>query len=243
MKELDLLESSHWSIGKFFGSDHPFFHINTPTIIHTWIVLGVIFALALIARIYITKEHSIGQHLVLSFVRNFMAMCTQSMGTFHFNHFSFITSVFVFILVCNLISLIPYLDEPTTDLNTTLAMGVVTFLYTQAVGIQATGLWGYIKSYFEPFIPMFPLNVVGKLASVISVSFRLFGNIFGGAIITKIYGGAIQSTILSQVLGMTLGLNITIVLFFTLFEGFLQAFVFAMLALTYLSMALQGEGH
>jgi F-type H+-transporting ATPase subunit a len=89
---------------------------------------------------------------------------------------------------------------------------------------------------------MFPLNIVGKIASIVSISFRLFGNIFGGAIIVMIYSGTIQSSITGQFLGLFMT-NFVIVPFFTLFEGFLQAFVFTMLALTYLGMALQGEGH
>jgi F-type H+-transporting ATPase subunit a len=88
---------------------------------------------------------------------------------------------------------------------------------------------------------MFPLNVIGKLSSIISSSFRLFGNIFGGSIITKLYFTAIQTSLLTQLFGIFSGFNILIVLFFTLFEGLLQAFVFAMLTLTFLSLGASDE--
>ena len=89
---------------------------------------------------------------------------------------------------------------------------------------------------------MLPLNIIGKISSIISVSFRLFGNIFGGSIITKLYFTAIQGSVLFELLGIFSGLNLLIVCFFTLFEGLLQAFVFAMLTLTYLSIGCSEEG-
>jgi F-type H+-transporting ATPase subunit a len=89
---------------------------------------------------------------------------------------------------------------------------------------------------------MFPLNVIGKLASIISISFRLFGNIFGGAIISRIYFGVIEGSLIGEMIGLFSGINFLIMLFFGLFEGALQAFVFSMLTLTYLSMSIQGEG-
>ena len=89
---------------------------------------------------------------------------------------------------------------------------------------------------------MLPLNIVGKIATVVSLSFRLFGNIFGGFIIATIYLKLIEGSILAETIGMFSGVALVITLFFGLFEGFLQAFVFSMLTLTYLSIALQGEG-
>ena len=76
-----------------------------------------------------------------------------------------------------------------------------------------------------------------------SMSFRLFGNIFGGALITHIYFGALNKYWLLHLLCFVCGLNLLITGFFTVFEGTLQAFVFTMLTITNLGLALQGEGH
>jgi F-type H+-transporting ATPase subunit a len=181
--------------------------------------------------------------VTLEFIRFFVDMCNQSIGKFSFAHFSFITALFIFIACANILSTIPWLEEPTQDLNTTLALGLIAFLYTQIAAIHTHGIKAYLGDYFSPFFIMFPLNVVGKLASVISISFRLFGNIFGSSIITRIYFSAIEGSLIAETAGLLTGFNIGIALFFSLFEGFLQAFVFAMLSLTYLSIALQGEGH
>lgn len=243
MKSLDLLEAEQWSLAPIFGFEHPLLSLNQSTIINTWAALILIFIVLLPVSWILKRKTSVARFIILSFIQSFVDMTTQALGTFSFNHFSFITALFCFIFVCNTLSIIPGLEEPSTDLNTTLSLGIIAFLYTQIATIRVSGLWSYIKSYFTPFFIMFPLNVVGKLASIISISFRLFGNIFGGSIITHIYFGAIQNSIISQILGLLLGLNIIIVLFFGLFEGFLQAFVFTMLSLTYLSISLQGEGH
>jgi F-type H+-transporting ATPase subunit a len=243
MNELDLVESDQWFIGHLFGTDHPFFNITKSTIIYTWITLIILASALFIGRYCLTKKHSIGRFITISFVQFFVDLINQSLPTFSFGHFNFITTTFCFVLACNVVSIIPWMEEPTTDLNTTLALGLTAFFYTQWATIRAIGLWPYIKSYFSPFFIMFPLNLIGKLATVVSISFRLFGNIFGGSIISSIYFGAIKGRFLLEIVGLLSGINMAIIVFFGIFEGFLQAFVFGMLSLTYLSLALQGEGH
>jgi F-type H+-transporting ATPase subunit a len=153
--------------------------------------------------------------------------------------------LFFFILYCNLISLIPFLEEPTADLNTTLALGIISFFYINIYSIKKHGLKHYIAEFFKPFFLMFPLHIIGKLASIISISFRLFGNLFGGAVITKIFmgttGQAPTAWYLYAIPLFGSFASIVISIFFGIFEGFIQAFVFAMLSLTYLSTELASE--
>jgi F-type H+-transporting ATPase subunit a len=88
---------------------------------------------------------------------------------------------------------------------------------------------------------MLPLNIVGKFASIISMAFRLFGNIFGGSTIATIYFSILHGSTFLQTLGLFTGVNLIVLLFFGLFEGAIQAFVFAMLTITYLSIAISSE--
>lgn len=243
MNGFDLVESHQWLIGPWFGSDHSFWRINKHIVIYTWITLGIITALMLIARYFLKKEKGIGKYIVLQFTDFFVGLIEQTLPTFSMTHLAFVTTTFCFVLACNVVSVIPWMEEPTTDLNTTLALGLISFLYTQWAAIQANGLWSYFTGYFSPFFIMMPLNVVGKLATIISISFRLFGNIFGGSIIGNIYFQAIQGKFLLELIGLVTGVNLVLVAFFGIFEGFLQAFVFGMLSLTYLSLSIQGEGH
>lgn len=241
MQKLQIFHEGHWRPLKKLGLTHSFWNINSETVIYTWIVLGLILIICLLARFAIKKKYSIAGFLTLSFVKVFNNLITNTLGKFYFNHFSFITSLFSFILICNIISLIPWIDEPTTDASTTLALGLCSFLYVQISAIIAKGFKEYIKEYFAPFFLLFPLNVIGELAKIISISFRLFGNIFGGSIISKLWTTAVSGSIIKELLAILTGVNLVIVLFFILFEGFIQAFVFSMLTLTYLSVAITHE--
>lgn len=243
MSGFDLTESDQWRLGPLFGLDHWFFRVNKPTILYTWITLGIIALFLFLGRYFLHKKKGLGNYITLSFIQFFVGLINQALETFSLTHFVFITTTFCFVLACNTVSLIPWMEEPTTDINTTLALGIISFLYVQWAAIKKEGLGGYIKGFFSPFFLMMPLNVVGKLATIVSISFRLFGNIFGGSIVTSIYFNAIRGRFLLEVIGLATGLNLVFVVFFGLFEGFLQAFVFGMLSLTYLSLALQDEGH
>ncbi len=237
----DLMDVEQWFLP--FGPDNAFWRINKHTVIYTWVCLVVIAAFVLVCRRVLKKKEGMGRFITLSFVEFFIDLVGQTLPQFTFNNLVFIATLFSFILMCNVISVVPWMGEPTTDLNTTLGLGLVSFIYIQYSGIIKHGLWQYIKSYFSPFFLMFPMHVVGKLASIVSISFRLFGNIVGGSIISSIYLGTIQGVLFFEVVGLFTGLNMLIYLFFGVFEGFLQAFVFSMLSLTYLSLAQQEEGH
>ncbi len=243
MSGFDLVETDQWLLGPLFGSDHPFWRINKAVVIYTWITLAIIAVVLLIARYSLRNKNGLGKFISLQFTYFFVDLINQTLTTFSMGHFVFITTTFCFVLACNIVSIIPWMEEPTTDINTTLSLGLISFLYTQWASIRAIGLWSYFKGYFSPFFIMMPLNVIGKLATVISISFRLFGNIFGGSIIGNIYFQAIHGKFILEVIGLATGVNLIIVAFFGIFEGFLQAFVFGMLSLTYLSLSLQDEGH
>ena len=242
MKGFDLLGEAPWRPLAHLGLTHPFFNLTKETIVHTWIILGLLLPLLILINWFLRKKGSIVYFLATSFVSYFNSLCKQTLGHVEFKHLAFITTIFCFIFSANLFAVIPWIEEPTKDLNTTLALGISAFLYIQYYAIKANGIWDYTKEYFSPFFLMLPLNIVGKVASVVSLSFRLFGNIFGGFIIAKIYLGLIEGSMLAETVGMFSGVALIITLFFGLFEGFLQAFVFSMLTLTYLSIALQGEG-
>lgn len=240
----ELVEMHQWSFGSFFGyENNSFFFINSEIVTHTWIVM-LILALMLACVKFFLSYTTLGRFIVLKVVSFFVDLTQQSLGYFSFSHCVFASSLFIFIALCNTASLIPGLEEPTRDINTTLAVGIMSFLYVQIVSIRARGISSYTKDFFQPFFVMLPLNIIGKLSSIISISFRLFGNIFGGAVITKLYFSSISGSFILELLGMLSGINFLIIAFFTLFEGMLQAFVFAILTLTYISISTQeGGGH
>lgn len=230
---------TQWPLLSWLGIEHWFIRGNAGTIIATWSVLIFISISLLIGRFFFQKNNQTFQFLVLTGIEGFMNLTTQTLGSFQYHHFSFIAALFIFILYCNVIGVVPFLEEPTSDLNTTLALGTISFLYINYYAIKTHGFKHYIAEFFEPFFLMFPLHIVGKLASIISISFRLFGNLLGGAVITKIAINFVSSLAVNWYLMWApfagIPLCIGIYLFFGIFEGLIQAFVFAMLSLTYLS--------
>ncbi len=239
------------------GITSPYAALTASTIINTWIALAALIFLIVIARFFLRRKDSAGAWIVKMIIKSFIQLVEQSAGTFVYSYYSFVAPLFIFILACNWIALLPYVEEPTKDLNTTLALGIIAFLYIQKEVINVHGLGAYLKDYFMPlniFFPlsliagiiMLPLKVLGEVAGIISLSFRLFGNIFGGAIIIQIWHSFMSNSILKSSLGILLGINLGLTGFFILFEGFLQAFVFSILTLTNISMATsieQSEQH
>lgn len=224
------------------GYGHPVLTVDLYIVTYTWIVLAILFVGLLVARTMLRKKDTFGQFVVVSSTNTLLDMARQALPDFTFSHFCFVATIFIFIFLCNVISLIPWIEEPTANPNTTLALGLTAFFYIQTTAIKTQGVWNYIKSYFAPFFLMMPLNVVGKLATVVSLSFRLFGNIFGGFLISEIYFKAIEGSFWLELGGIITGINLILKVFFCLFEGYLQAFVFTMLTLTYLAIAMQKDG-
>ncbi|MGD8834969.1 MAG: F0F1 ATP synthase subunit A [Desulfobacteraceae bacterium] len=140
-----------------------------------------------------------------------------------------ICSLFLFLLISNWLGIIPHLEEPTKDLNTPLAFGLMGFAVAHYAGIKSKGFKAYAKEYFQPMFFMMPLNVIGELAKIVSIAFRLFGNIMGGSIIILVVSHLTYSLILPPFLNA----------FFGLFVGTIQAFVFTMLTVVYISVQVK----
>lgn len=242
MEGFNLFEQHFWQPFKRFGFTHPFFNVELNTLIATWIVLALLLFAGIAIRAIIKKPaDNAARYLAMSFIRMFRETVVQTLGFFSLKHFSFITALFIFIMLCNFISLIPGTEEPTKSLSTTLALSLISFIYIQYYAIKAHGIKTYLKEYLTPLFIFLPLNVIGKIATVISMSFRLFGNIFGGSTIAAIYYHTLYGSPLLEAFGSFSGFNLLITLFFVIFEGSIQAFVFAMLSLTYLAAAITEE--
>ena len=270
MHGFDVFHHSTW-YPSFLGVSHPFFTIHTDTVFFTWVSMGVLLLLALIARYYLYKPATSVGHLIRLIITAFLSMIRQSLPNFNYVHFSFIVTIFCFIVFCNTIVFFPFLEEPTKDLNTTLALGVISFCFVQYQILRHQGIAHYLAEYAKmpleliPAGPLtirkaisigarflinmvvallsFPLELLGKVASVVSLSFRLFGNIFGGSVITGIWKYFISGSLILQTVALISGINIILLLFFGVFEGVIQGFVFAILSLTYLSLGMQNQVH
>lgn len=185
--KIDIFDEKVVKPFEFLGLKGKFWGIHIETLIYTWIAMFLLFSFILILR-YFLRQKLNPAALVLeqsvSFLNN---LCKESFGgNFKYEYFSFVSTIFFFTLACCIVGLIPFMDEATKDLNTTFALGSMSFFYVQYQKIRKHGFVEFLKEFTQPFFVLLPLNVIGELAKIASMSLRLFGNILGGAIIFSI---------------------------------------------------------
>ena len=204
--------------------------VNSTTLLMTWIVIGVILAFVWVATRHKKLIPGPWQQIAELLVQWFKELVRDALGqAYEERYFPLICGLFIFLLLCNWIGLFPGMEEPTKDINTTLGLGIMGFFIAHGTAIKVKGVKEYFKEYFKPIFFMMPLNVVGELAKVISISFRLFGNVMGGSIIIIVVSHLVYGLLLPPFLYA----------FFGLFVGTVQAFVFTMLTLVYISVQIR----
>lgn len=208
----------------------------TQTMMNTWIILIALTIIALILRVKINKFTDVPttklQNIVEFIIESMENFTIQNMGEKYKYFGNWFFGVFCFILVSNYIGLLSF-RSPTADLGTTLALSLSTFTLIHFMGIKVNG-GAYFKGYIEPMPLLLPLNIIGEIATPISLSLRLFGNILGGTIIMGLINSALsKGHIILQVIGFG---AITPVLhaYFDVFAGFLQTFIFVILSMTFI---------
>ncbi len=209
---------------------------NPQTVAMSWLAIAALVAFALILARSLKPIPGRGQAFLESIVEWFDGMASEALGKDARIFLPLILTLFLFVLIANWFSVIPGLTSPTRDLNTCLGLGVLVFCISHVWSIKTHGLRHYLARYFKPYWFMFPSNIFSEIGKVLSHSFRLFGNIFAGGIIISVIPAILLQ--LFKTLGIPLGiLGMPLVkAFFGLFIGGIQAFVFAMLALTYIAV-------
>ncbi len=203
---------------------------NLEAICMTLIVVIILLAFALLAtrkRDFLPRPFQVlGELFVTQFYQLTEDALDEEMAA---KYAPMICTLFMFMLISNWLGIIPHLEEPTKDLNTPLGLGIMGFCIAHWAGIKTKGFKNYIQEYFQPIFFMMPLNVIGELAKIVSISFRLFGNIMGGSIIILVVSHLCYSLVLPPFLNA----------FFGLFVGTIQAFVFTMLTVVYISVQVK----
>lgn len=221
---MEELGKVHQLIITMFGREWTF---NLDVIIMTWMVMTVLLIFGFLAsrnRGIIPRPVQIIGELLVSIMYE---LSEDALGERLAKKYApMICALFMFLVLSNWWGIIPFMHEPTKDLNTPLSMGIMGFFVAHYVGIKENGIKNYVSHYFQPFFFMLPLNIIDVLSKVISISFRLFGNIMGGSIIILVVSYLTYSIVLPPFLNM----------FFGLFVGTIQAFVFTMLTVTYISL-------
>ena len=205
-----------------------------PHVIYSWfvIILLIVFAVLATRKIEMipTKAQNIFE-IIISGMEEFMVDITGEEGRWFF---PIIATIFIYVATCNLLGLVPGFYPPTASINTTVSCAIPVFLFTHFIGIKYHGI-KYIKHFLGPvwwLIPIIlPIEVIGHMARILSLSFRLFGNITGHELVLAILfmlAGAFFAPLPIMAMGI--------------FVALVQAFVFFLLAIMYFAGAME-EAH
>jgi F-type H+-transporting ATPase subunit a len=203
-------------------------------IAYSWLAMAIIIGLALIARFSLKKTAPTGvQNFLETIVGGLENFVVDIMGPEGKHYLSLIGSLFLFILVCNLQGLFPGFDSPTANINTTLALALVAFTATHYIGLKRHG-FAYIKHFMGPMWAlaplMLPIELISHFARVMSLTFRLFGNMVAKHKLLLVL--ALLAPYIAPVPILGLGLLV----------AFVQALVFTLLTMLYLAGSIE-EAH
>lgn len=203
-------------------------------VFYSWIAMAVLFGIALYMRSRLTIVPGKLQNFFEAVVDTTERFIMSSMGPAGKKYVPLLCGMLIYIFAMNILGLIPGCDAPTANLNTTVCMALFVFVYYNWVGM-ARWKAHYINQFLGPskwLLPlMFPLEIVSHLSRPVSLSLRLFGNIRGEEIVIILF------FIMAPILG-----TIPIYGLFLLGKS-MQAFVFFMLTMFYISSALEGPEH
>lgn len=208
--------------------------------INSWLVILSLLGLCL----YFThglsvKKPTRRQHLAEWVIEKTESMVKDSMGDFFSGYAPFIASIIALSAFSSLMSLLG-LFPPTSDINIVAGWAILVFILITYYKLKG-GLWGYLKGFTEPIFIMAPLNVLGEIATPVSMAFRHYGNVLSGSVISVLIAAALQG-LSSLVLGwlpgalgeiplLQIGLPAILSVYFDVFSGCMQAYIFAMLTM------------
>jgi len=201
---------------------------------YSWLAMAILIGLSLVARFTLKKSAPTGvQNLFEVIVGGLENFVEEIMGPEGKHYLTLIGSLFLFILVCNLQGLIPGFDSPTANINTTLALALVAFTATHYIGVKRHGI-SYVKHFMGPMwmlAPlMLPIELISHFARVMSLTFRLFGNMVAKHKLLLVL--ALLAPYIAPVPILGLGPLV----------AFVQAGVFTLLTMLYLSGSIE-EAH
>jgi F-type H+-transporting ATPase subunit a len=201
----------------------------TATVVATWAMVTVLSALAVYAGRHLHERPSRWQAVVewgIGAINGLIEDLTDESAR---RYLPLVASVGVFVLVANLMAVLPYVEAPTAAISTPAALAVIVFFSVHYFGMRELGVTGYLKSFARPSVLLLPMNLLSHITRTFSLAIRLFGNMLSHQIIVA-------------VLLVVLPLLIPAVLeVFGLFIGVLQAYIFTVLTAVYIAGAVRAE--
>lgn len=193
----------------------------TSTVTTTWLLMAV----TVFAAILLSRRRPVALEMLVEFLNDTLA---SVMAVPVHQYLPLLGSLAIFIAVANTINIIPGLSSPTSDINTALALALIVFFSVHYYGIKEKGLLGYFRDLASPVF-LLPFEIIGQLSRTLSLTLRLFGNIFSGELIVAIIFAILPLFVPLPLVGMGL------------LTGLLQAFIFAVLAAVYIATGIESS--
>ena len=212
--------------------------------INSWCVIVSIFGLCL----YLThgvraKVETRRQMLCEWIVETLENMTVGSMGEFFRGYAPFIAAIIALSAFSSLITLFG-LFPPTSDINIVAGWAILVFILITYYKLKG-GLLNYLKGFLEPIFVMLPLNILGEIATPVSMAFRHYGNVLSGSVIAVLISAALAGLsnlvlgwlpgFLGEIPFLQVGIPAVLSMYFDIFSGCMQAFIFAMLTMLNIS--------
>lgn len=194
-------------------------------LLFTWIIMAILSIGSFLLTRNLQKIPRGAQHFLEVAVDGIERLVSGDIGPEGKVFVPLILMVASFVGLSNLIGVVPGAVSPTGDLTTTVTLALMVFVVGHVASIKKKGLGTWLKGFFEPFWFMFPINLAGEISQILSHSFRLYGNIFGGGILL-----GIVYMLLPYVAPVPL------LAWFGVFMGAIQTAVFTLLAIIYIQM-------
>lgn len=225
--------------------------VHSDTIMTTWIVMLIALAFfAWIGASYRANRVSRRQTVIEGVINYIADLASGVLGEQGEPFVPFFIALFLFIFLLNQFGTLPFKalglpfgGSPTADLNTTVPYALMVFLTIQIVGVRKYGI-GFYKHLAKPFAVLTPINVLEELARPATLAARLFFNIFVGELLFVIVASIVEARVKIGAVDLSLAVTVVpfFIQFFNFFVGTIQAFLFTLLAIVYLSLAV-AEDH
>jgi len=199
------------------------------TIAYTWAIMACMsIGAALITHsLSATMQRSRWQNLMEMTVTTINRQIAEIGLSHPEKYIGFLGTLFLFIAIASICTIIPEYEPPTGSLSTTAALALCVFIAVPAFGIADQGIKGYLKSYVEPTMIMLPFNIISEISRTLALAVRLFGNMMSGSMIIAILLSI--TPFFFPIAMMLLGL----------LTGMVQAYIFSVLAAVYIAAGVR----
>jgi len=212
----------YWQMG--------FFKLNA-TIVYTWglMLILVLGSIVITRKLSTELQRSRWQNLLEIVVTGINQQIEEVGLKNPQKYIGFLGSLFLFVAISSLFTIVPGYEPPTGSLSTTAALAICVFVAVPMFGVEEAGIGGYLRAYTRPTIIMLPFNIISEISRTLALAVRLFGNMMSGALII-----AILLTITPFIFPIVMSA-------LGLLTGMVQAYIFSILATVYIAAATRAR--